>query len=181
MLRANEPIVSILDIDTVIAVISVIEQDYPKVTVGQTAIIGTDAFPGKAFSGTIVRKAPLLKESSRQARVEMEMANPDHLLVPGMFVRVGIQFAVHDNATVVPAASLVRRNDRPGVFLADPVSLTARFVPVTPGIVTAQVVEILDPELSGQVVTLGHHLLAEGGAIAIPDLKGPGKSGGAAR
>jgi RND family efflux transporter MFP subunit len=174
MLRANEPMVSILEIDTVIAVISGIEQDYPKIRIGQPASIDTDAFPGRSFTGTIVRKAPLLKESSRQARVEIEISNPDRLLVPGMFVRAGIQFAAHDNATVVPASALVRRNDRQGVFVADPATLTAHFVPVTPGIVTAQTVEIIDPGLSGQVVTLGHHLLEEGGAIVIPALKTPG-------
>jgi len=172
MLRANEPIVSILDLDTVTATIFVIERDYPRVQVGQRAVITTDAFPGRTFSGAIVRKAPLLKESSRQARVEIEIANADRRLAPGMFVRARIQFDARDNATVVPAAAVVRRNGHFGLFLADTASMTARFVPVTTGIDNGERVEILTPPLYGQVVTLGQHLLEDGAPIALPGAPG---------
>lgn len=176
MLGANQPIVSILDIDTVIAAIFVIERDYPYVRTGQSVTITTDAFPGRDFAGTVARKAPLLKESSRQARVEVEVANADRLLAPGMFVRAEIQFAAHDNAVVVPMAAVVRREGRSGVFLADPTALKARFVPVTVGIAAGETAEILDPPLDGQVVTLGQHLLEDGSAIVLPDAK-PADSG----
>jgi len=68
MLAPNASIVSILDTHILEAVIYVIERDYPQVRVGQAARITTDAFPGKSFPGKIVRVAPLLKETSRQAR-----------------------------------------------------------------------------------------------------------------
>jgi RND family efflux transporter MFP subunit len=168
MLRANEPIVSVIDVSTVVAAISVIERDYPKVLLEQTAVVNTDAFPGKKFTGKIVRKAPLLKESSRQARVEIDIANPDLFLAPGMFVRVEIQFAVHENATVVPVAALAQRNEKTGVFLVDSAAMTARFVPVVAGIVRGDIAEIVEPQLEGRVVTMGQHLLEDGGNIVIP-------------
>ena len=169
MLPANQPIVSILDINSVIATIFVIERDYPSISIGQTAVITTDAFPQRTFSGTIARLAPLLRESSRQARVEIEIDNPEHLLVPGMFVRAEIEFAAHDNATVLPVAAVVRRNGQSGVFLADTHALTVRFVPVTVGIVHEDTAEVLEPAIEGRVVTLGQHLLEDGSAITIPD------------
>lgn len=168
MLRASDPIVSVIDVGVVVAAIFVIERDYPKVLLDQPAVVDTDAFPGKKFSGKIVRKAPLLKESSRQARVEIEIANTDILLAPGMFVRVEIQFAVHENATVVPVASLAQRNAKTGVFLVDKAAMKARFVPVTLGVTSGDVAEIVEPQLEGQVVTMGHHLLEDGGGIVIP-------------
>ena len=167
MLRPNDPIVSVLDINSVIAAIFVIERDYPHLQVGQTAMITTDAFPAKTFSGKVVRKAPLLKESSRQARVEIEVENPDRLLAPGMFVRAEIQFSARENATVVPAGAVVRRNEQSGVFLADPATLKARFVPITVGVANAQLAEVLSPALEGQVVTLGQHLLEDGANIVL--------------
>ena len=176
MLRPNDPIVSVLDLNTVIAAIFVIERDYPHLQAGQTATIMTDAFPGKTFSGKVVRKAPLLKESSRQARVEIEVGNPERLLAPGMFVRAEIQFAARENATVVPAAAVVRRNEQSGVFLADAATLTARFVPVTVGVANAQVAEVLSPALEGQVVTMGQHLLSDGASIILAGSK-PAASG----
>ena len=169
MLAPNTPIVSILDIGKLIAAIYVIERDYPKIRLGLEAMISTDAFPSRTFTGNVIRIAPLLKEESREARVEIEIPNPLTLLKPGMFVRVQIQFEQHENATVIPTAALVKRNGTQGVFLADLAEKKARFVPVTVGIISTGQAEVLDPPLSGAVVTLGHHLLEDGAAIILPE------------
>ena len=165
MLTPNTPIVSVLDIGYLIAVIHVIERDYPKVRVGMEAGITTDAFPGRTFTGRIVRIAPLLKETSRQARVEIEIDNSDHLLKPGMFIRALLVYGQHENATVVPVASLSRRNGKQGVFLAEEQNTRVRFVPVSVGIVNGELAEVLEPGISGSVVSLGHHLLENGAPI----------------
>ena len=135
MLSPNTPIVSILDIGKLIAVIHVIEQDYPKIQKGFKASISTDAFPGRTFFGEVVRIAPLFKEKSREARVEIEIPNTDRLLKPGMFVRVEIAYEKHEDATVVPVEAIVKRNSVQGVFLVDHDQKTARFIAVTTGIV----------------------------------------------
>lgn len=171
MLKANDPIVSILDINSLTGVIHVIERDYSKVRTGQEAIVTTDAFPGVTFTGRIIRVAPLLKETSRQARVEIEIPNPKGILKPGMFVRVKIEFAKKENATVVPLNALVKRNRQQGVFLADVRNMKAHFVPVTVGIINRELAEVVKPSLSGLVVTLGHHLLEDGSPIILPNMK----------
>ena len=171
MLKANDPIVSILDIHSLTGVIYVIERDYSEVQMGQEAILTTDAFPGRTFTGKVIRVAPLLKETSRQARVEIEVPNRDQLLKPGMFIRAQIEFARHDDATVVPRTALAKRNGRQGVFLADVQNMKAHFIPVTLGIVNGDLAEVVEPSLSGSVVTLGQHLLEDGSAITLPDTK----------
>jgi len=168
MLAANSPIVSILDDSVLTAVINVIERDYPSVRPGQEAIVETDAFAGISFSGKIARMAPLLKEESRQARVEIEVPNEARRLKPGMFVRVQIEFSRRDDATVVPQVALVRRNGAQGVFLADTEQMRARFVPVALGIIEGELAEVVQPPLTGSVVTLGHHLLEDGSSIILP-------------
>jgi len=177
MLAPNNSIVSVLDIGTLTAVIHVIERYYPKVQVGQSATVMADAFPGKIFSGKIVRLAPLLKETSRQARVEIEIPNLDSLLKPGMFVRVQIEFEQHDNTTVIPLSALVNRGGRQGIFLSDPKEMKARFIPVTLGIVNGDSAEVLDPSISGWVITMGQHLLEDGTTIILPDSR-PSKDQG---
>ncbi len=169
MLAANTPIVSIIDIGTLIAAIHVVEQDYAKINIGQEAAISTDAFPDRSFSGKVLRIAPILKEKSREARIEIEIPNPQKILKPGMFVRAQIQFEKHENATVVPTAAIIKRDNLQGVFLVDPEGKTARFVAVTPGIVDSKITEIRTPVLSGSVVVLGQHLLEDGASIIIPD------------
>jgi RND family efflux transporter MFP subunit len=169
LLQVNQPIVSILENDTLTAVVYVVEKDYPKIKLDQRAIITTDAYPAKTFSGTIVRIAPLLLESSRQARVELEIPNTEMLLKPGMFIRAKIEFASHNNATLVPLAALVRRNGTQGVFIIDKENLKAGFVPVTVGIINNEMAEILEPDISGLVATLGNHLLEGGADVTLPE------------
>lgn len=170
MLSSNEPIVSILDNRIMIAEIHVIERDYHKLRNGQEAVIRTDAAPEKSFQGRIARIAPLLDEASRQARVEVLIPNPEQILKPGMFVRVEIEFARHPDAIVVPSSALARRNGDQGVFLIDRTTMSSRFVPVRTGIQEQENVEILEPEITGEVVVLGHHLLEDGAPVILPDV-----------
>jgi len=168
MLKANEPIVSIIDIASVTAVIYVIERDYGKIRIGQEARVTTDALPGESFRSRVVRVAPLLKEASRQARVELEIPNPKGSLKPGMFVRVEIEFIRLEDVTVVPAGSVVKRNDTDGVFIVDTENMKVRFVPVKLGLEEEDMVQVLEPNLSGSVVTMGQHLLEDGRSIKLP-------------
>ena len=177
LLAPNTPIVSILDIKKLIAAIHVIERDYPRIQPGLEAVISTDAFPGRTFTGKVIRIAPFLKEKSREARVEVEIPNVQKLLKPGMFVRLQVQFDEHENATVVPVAALVKRNNIQGVFLVDLDEQKARFVPVTVGIVNGLLAEVLNPPLAGAVVTLGHHMLEDGASIILPGEKPDVKQG----
>jgi RND family efflux transporter MFP subunit len=172
LLAANTPIVSILDITRMIGVIHVIERDYARMRTGLEVSVTTDAYPGRTFPGRVLRIAPLLKEKSRQARVEIEIANADMHLKPGMFVKARIEFAAFEGATVVPAAALVMRAGAPGVFIADRQAHTAHFVPVTVGISEAGRTQIVAPALSGEVVTLGMHLLEDGAPIIVPGPNG---------
>jgi RND family efflux transporter MFP subunit len=168
LLQVNEPIVSVLENNPLVAVVHVIERDYPKVKLGQEAVVTTDAYPARSFVGTIVRMAPLLRESSRQARVEVDVPNPEYLLKPGMFVRIQVEFARRENATLVPLPALVRRNGKEGVFIVDIGNRKARFVPVTTGIINGELAEITEPQISGLVVTMGNHLLEDGSGIVLP-------------
>lgn len=171
MLQANEPIISIFNIQNLIAVVNVIERDFPFIRMGQTAAVRTDAYPDKAYEGKVIRFAPVLEEASRQGRVEVLIANPDGLLAPGMFARVRLDFSRRDNVLSVPRSALARRDGLQGVFLADTENMKANFVPVTVGLTDGNLAEIMEPEIEGYVVTLGHHLLEDGMDIVIPEMK----------
>jgi RND family efflux transporter MFP subunit len=174
MLTPNSPILSILEINPLLAVIHITDKDYFRVKRGQTAVISTDALPGKTVSGEIIRIAPLLKETSREARIEIEVPNLEGILKPGMFINVQIEFATLEEATVVPVSSIVKRDNQQGIFLVDMENKIARFVPVKIGISNNELAEIIEPaSLSGLVVTLGQHLLAHGSPIILPQASSP--------
>ena len=167
LLSTHAPIITIVDIDPLIGVIQVIERDYARIAVGQPVTITTDAHGERTFTGTIARIAPLLQESSRQGRVEIRIDNADRALRPGMFIRARLQFAVHEDVPAVPRSALARRDGRQGVFVADPDKGVARFVPLTLGIREGDLVEVVEGQLDGPVVTMGQHLLEDGGKISL--------------
>ncbi len=169
LLTVNTPILSIVELQPILAVINVTDKEYFRLKVGQAATIGGSAFPGEEFRGRIVRIAPLLQEASRQARVEIEVENPKKLLKPGMFVNAQVEFTRRAGVSVVPYNALAKRGGEQGVFLVDMAAQTARFIPVRIGIVEAGRVEILEPkDISGNVVVLGHYLLETEGRIILP-------------
>ncbi len=172
LLSANAPILSVLNLSVLTAVVSVTEIDYFKLRPGQTAEVNVDALPGRAFLGKILRVAPFLQENSREARVEVEVPNPENLLKPGMFVRVQVELERHNQTVAIPLSSVVDRGGK-GVYVADREAGTAQFVKITAGIQDGEWLEVLKPELSGVVVTLGQHLLRDGAAILIAE---PGKA-----
>lgn len=165
MLRANDPIVSVLDDRVLKAVIHAIERDYPKLRVAQEVRISADAFPGQSFGGKVVRIAPLLKESTRQGRVEIEVDNADRRLRSGMFIRAEIEFGRRSGVQVVPAQAVVTRGQKQGVFVVGPEDARAAFVPVVTGQPDGDSIEIVEPTLDKPVVALGQHLLQDGSAI----------------
>lgn len=163
--RAGDALFLLVDLSPITAVFDVTEKDYARLRPGQSVSIAVDAWPGRRFDGVVARIAPRFDASSRQARVEVDAPNDDGLLKPGQFVSGFVEFARIEDAWLAPRAALVRRDGRAGVFVAQPDNTTARFVPVTVGIADTNAVQILEPAITGRVVTLGHHLLEDGGRI----------------
>jgi len=168
----NAPLLRIVELDPITGVIFVAERDYALLRAGQTAVLRTDAYPLDRFEASIDRIAPVFRQATRQARVELKIANPQHRLKPGMFIRATIVLDRVEDATIVPAAALTTRNDRLGIFVvaADGASVVWR--EVKPGIRAEDRVQLLDDAPTGNVVTLGQQLLDDGAAVSV--LSGPG-------
>lgn len=168
---ANTPLLTILDLTPVIIAFSAPESDYAHLSRGQTVRITADAFPQREFAGRIARIAPRFAEDSRQARVEVTADNDDGALKPGMFATARVTVDSDDNATLVPAEAVVRRAEGAGVYLiVEDEPSTVRFVPIRIGIEGEDRIQVLEPELSGQVVTLGQQMLEDGAPVVISEL-----------
>jgi RND family efflux transporter MFP subunit len=168
---ANTPLISVLGIAPITAAVFAPESDYARLSSGQRVEVTADALPNRTFEGRISRIAPRFERDSRQARFEVTLPNEDRALKPGMFVTVRVTVATSDGATLVPPEAIVRREEGPGVYRieeGDPP--TVRFVPVTLGIEGDDGVEILEPELSGRVVTLGQQMLEDDAPVIVSEL-----------
>lgn len=173
LLTPNAPVVSVVGIDTVIIKTTIIERDYGRIKIGQTAEVTVDAFPDMSFTGKVLRIAPMLQEAARVAEMELEVDNESRLLKPGMFTRVNVVIAEKDSAQIVPSAAVVGLGGETGVFVIEEPGPVARYIRVTPGIITSEYTEIVTPEIKGLIVTLGQHLLEDGSPVILPEADEP--------
>jgi RND family efflux transporter MFP subunit len=162
---ANTPLLSIVELDPIAGVLYVPERDYALLEVGQAVALTTQAFPGERFEGRIERIAPVFREATRQARVELAIPNPDQRLKPGMFVRATVELARVEDALIVPEEALTERLDRTGVFVLSADGASVVWRPVEVGIRDEGRVEVRGEGLVGSVVTLGHQLVDDGASV----------------
>ena len=165
---ANEPMFRIVELDPIKAVFFVTERDYALLAPGQEAELRTDAFSGEVFGGKIVRIAPVFREATRQARVELRVDNPERRLKPGMFVRATLVLEHVADAVTVPEQALTTRDGQRGIFVltTDEKSVVWRQVQV--GISQDNRVQVTGEGLTGRVVTLGQQLLDDSSPITLP-------------
>jgi RND family efflux transporter MFP subunit len=172
-LAANAPLLRIVELDPIVAVFFVTERDYALLRTGQNATIATDAFPGVRFDGSIERIAPVFREATRQARVEVRVDNPDLHLKPGMFARATVVLDRLEQAVIVPQQALTTRDGGDGVFLVAPDGASVVWREVQPGIRQDGRVAIEGDLRDGLVVVLGQQLLDDGSAIRIAETRAP--------
>ena len=165
---ANTPLLRIVELDPITGVIFVSERDYARLKPGQNVMLTTDAYPNEEFKGEIERIAPIFKQETRQARVELKVDNPGYRLKPGMFIRTTIVLDRAMDALIIPETALTKRQDKLGVFLVNEDGQSVRWQEVELGIQGDGQIQILNETLTGQVVTLGHQMLDDGSAIIIP-------------
>lgn len=166
---SNEAMLGLLSPDPLKAVVFASQRDYPALSRGQPAQVYVDALPGERFDGEIRRLAPRFDVQSRQARVEVEVPNPDGQLAPGMFTTVRVETAEVADARLVPIDAVTELDGETGVYqpVAGDDGMEARFVPVQTGIESDTRIEIREPALDGRVITLGLQLLEDGAPIRI--------------
>ena len=165
---STNPIVSLVDIDPVTTLISVVEKDYRKIRPGLPAAIRVDAYPGQTFVGEVARVSPVLDKDTRTADIEIEIPNLGMLLRPGMFARVTMTIQKKEETFLIPEAAVVRRGEKAGIFKLDREGRRASFVPLEIGVAYDGKVEVLRGVTEGdRVVTLGAHLLKDGGRVRV--------------
>jgi RND family efflux transporter MFP subunit len=170
---ANAPLLLIVELHPIVGVVFVTERDYAHLKPGQLVSLTTDAYPGEQFAGRIDRIAPVFRKSTRQARIEMTIDNPQHRLKPGMFIRATVVLARESEATIIPEQALTKRDDRNGVFIVSENGQSVVWREVKVGIREGGRVQVEGQGLNGRVVTLGQQLVNDGSPITIPDDKTP--------
>lgn len=101
MAAGQIPLVNIYQMDTVKVVVQLSESDVSKIRLGMKALLTTTAYTDTNFNGMISRISPVLNPATRTTEAEISVANPDHLLKPGMFATVKILIEEKENVLLV--------------------------------------------------------------------------------
>ena len=99
------------------AYINVPQSDADSVRVGQPAILSIPDLPGRQFQGVVTRTANSLDPSTRTLLVEVQVPNPQGVLLPGMYARVSLTAGRSSPPLLIPGDTLVVRPDGPQVAL----------------------------------------------------------------
>lgn len=165
-LGVGDPVGKILQIDRVKAVIGIPESDV-------TAVRGLDSVEVtiKALDDLKVRGRNHFISSSpetmaRLYRLELELDNSDHLILPGMFARADLVKQSRDQALTIPFYSIISRNNEQYVFVENDGVVEKRHV--TTGIMEQWMVEITEGLEPGEhVVVEGHRDVEDGRKVKV--------------
>ena len=87
----GEMLYRLADLREVWLMASVYEQDIADLQTGQSISLHVDSFPSEVFAGRVGFVYPTLDETTRTAKVRVQLPNADLRLRPGMYGRVDIR------------------------------------------------------------------------------------------
>jgi membrane fusion protein (multidrug efflux system) len=149
--HADTRVVTLLVDDPLRLQLTVAEANIGSVRPGLAVSFQTVAIPGRVFTATVKYMGGEVREATRDLVVEAVTDNHDHALLPGMFVTA--QLPVGEvTLPVVPAASLLRRNDNDSLFAVTDGHLEERVVQLGPKV--GDVVAIADGVKKGDHVVV---------------------------
>jgi membrane fusion protein (multidrug efflux system) len=142
------------------------QDELPKCSINQPAIIQTDVLPEKEFQGWVKRISPIVDPTSGTFKATAGVRDPQNLLRPGMFVSVRLVVDVRTNTLLIPKTALIYENERTYFFVIG--SDTVQKLELKKGFEDAEKIEVLNsvPD-SAKIVVVGQGGLKEGSAVKI--------------
>lgn len=139
-----ESLFRVADLSGYVLKITVTEAEVAKLRTGQDVRIRIDAvtpepdaFP---FSGKVSKIQPMVDPQTGTVEVEVSLDDPGMGVRPGMFARLKIVTAVHENAMVIPRRALTAEDDRHVWVIGEG---GARFVEIKTGLASEKNIEIV--------------------------------------
>jgi len=120
----------IANIDSVWVMFEAYEGDIPWISNGDMVNFRVQAVPGKEFKGKITYIDPFVSQSTRVAKVRVEVKNPGHKLLPEMFANGIVKASIKDakDALIIPKSAVLWTGKRGVVYIQVPHEKTISFV-----------------------------------------------------
>jgi RND family efflux transporter MFP subunit len=148
------------------ASVGIPENDLSSFRIGGEATLEVDAYPGRVFEGKIYFLGSAASEKNRTFPSEIEIANHEEELRPGMIAKVFLAKRHYDRALVVPRDALLERDQGSVAFVSE--NDRAQERPVVLGPVEGNRVVITEGLEAGEsLIVSGHRNLVNGQPIRV--------------
>ena len=144
-------------------VVAVPETEFAGIVPGAKVPFTVPAHPSETFSGTVARISRTVDPKTRSMPIELEVANGNGRLAPGMYPEVQWPVRKSRAALLVPPTAVVTTTERTFVIRVE--GGKAVYVPVRKGVVSGDLLEVLGALQEGDtVVKRGSDEIREGSA-----------------
>jgi len=113
---SNVPLLTVMRIDPVRVFVDVPEADAVHIHQGTKAKLKTPSLAGEPIAGTVTRTSWSLNATSRTLTAEIDIANPDGRLRPGLYMQVELTVAELENALALPKTAIVTQDKQTYCF-----------------------------------------------------------------
>lgn len=98
--------VTLTDLDMLYINFTLPEAARDQVAAGQTVTVAVDAFPQRSFTAKLATIEPQVSIDTRTIKLQATLANPGHLLLPGMFAHVKVVLPPQPDVVTVPETAV---------------------------------------------------------------------------
>jgi membrane fusion protein (multidrug efflux system) len=167
LVPAQDPVLRIVQVKPVKAVFHLPERDVPFLEAGAEASVTVAALSERAIEGSVSLVGVTSDPATSTYRMEVDLANADGLLRPGMLVRLRLLRRSIDDAVSVPVFSVISGEEDSYLFLHE--DGVARRRTVTTGIINGDRIQIVEGVAPGELVIVkGQRDLEDGQAVVVP-------------
>ena len=170
--KGDVPLCHLSQNDVLRLVIPVPERAVPDVPIGRSVSVQVTTI-GKSFQGKIARVSDQIDVNTRTMHTEVNVPNPDYVLVPGMYATVEIPLQTQANVLVVPMQTVQASGEGRGTVLVVDSHNKIEKRDVTTGIQNAANVEILSGLKENERVVLGEQSQYKAGELVTPQTANP--------
>lgn len=103
---AGDPIATLTDLDQLYVNFSVPQQALSQLRIGNAVHLRIDAYPGRVFVARLSAVEPVVGGDTRNVSAQATLANPGHLLRPGLYAAVQIVQPARSGAILLPDTAI---------------------------------------------------------------------------
>jgi membrane fusion protein, multidrug efflux system len=118
-INPGQQVVALTALDPVYVDFALPQQELSKLSEGLEVTVRTDAVPGKAFKGKLTAIDSMVDSVTRNVSMQATLANPDHTLRPGMFIKAWVDLPEKQKTLVVPGSAVLYAPYGDSVFVIE--------------------------------------------------------------